>query len=293
MAKIGKFSSAAGEARFRAAYDAVAARWPVPSTEHEVPTSFGSTYVRKSGRGSGAPIALLPGIGGNGQVWYPFVEELARDHVVLTPDVIGWAGRCEQTAPVRDTADIARWFADTLDGLGVERVHLAGNSLGAWLAGAVAVHRSDRLASLTLLEPSAGVFARPRLGLLAKFIVSGINPTPERMRQFNRWLMPRYEMDDAGIELAGAIAKFRMAMPWDRTFTDAQLAAIAAPTLVLFGAETVVADPEFGAARAREGIARAQAEIMPGVGHDLLWANPEQVIPRFLAFVESHEQARA
>ncbi|MFC3962431.1 alpha/beta fold hydrolase [Nocardia jiangsuensis] len=292
MARIGRFSSAASEARFRAAYAAVAARWPVPSTEHQVPTAFGSTYVRKSGAGDGAPIVLLPGIGGNGQVWYPFIEELARDHVVYTPDVIGWAGRCVQTAPVRDTADIAAWFTEVLDGLGVGRVHLAGNSLGAWLAGAVAVHRSDRLASLTLLEPSASTFARPRLGLLAKFIVSGVNPTPERMRKLNRWLMPRYVMDDASIELAGAITKFRMAMPWDRTFTDAQLAAIDAPTLVLFGAETIVADPESGAARAREGIARAQAEIMPGVGHDLLWANPEQVVPRFLAFVESHEQAR-
>lgn len=293
MAKIGGFKNAAGEQRFLAAYEALAARWPVPSTEREVPSSFGSVSVRESGAGEGAPIVLLPGIGGNGQVWYPFIGELARDHVVYTPDVIGWAGRYPQTAPVRDTADIAAWFVEVLDGLGVRRVHLAGNSFGAWLACAVAVHRSDRLASLTLLEPSAATFARPRLGLLAKFIVSGLNPTPERMRKFNRWLMPRYVMDGASLELAAAITTFRMGLPWDRPFTDEQLAAIDAPTLVLFGAETVVADPEVGAARARAGIAGAQAEIMPDIGHDLLWANPEQVVPRFLAFVESHEQARA
>ncbi|WP_063126194.1 alpha/beta fold hydrolase [Nocardia fusca] len=293
MPRIGQFTSAEAKTAFLRAYDAVAAKWPVPSTNIDVETAFGTTRVRKSGAGDGAPIVLLPGIGGNGQVWFRFVEELARDRVVYTPDVIGWAGCCVQTAPLRDTGDIAQWMADVLDGLGEDRVHLAGNSLGAWLAGAIAVHRCDRLASLTMLEPSAATFAKPRPGLLFKFIMAGARPTPERMRKFNRWLMPGYEMTDEEFELATAIRKFRAAMPWDRPFTDEQLAAITVPALVLFGAETVVSDPERGAARARTHMPAAETGIYPGVGHDLLWANPGQIIPRFLAFVADHDQLRA
>ncbi|MFJ1455310.1 alpha/beta fold hydrolase [Nocardia sp. N2S4-5] len=293
MPKIGRFTSAEAEAAFRHAYDVVAAKWPVPSTSADVETSFGTTRVRSSGSGPGAPIVLLPGIGGNGQVWFRFIEELARDRVVYTPDVIGWAGRCVQTAPLRTAEDVATWMGEVLDGLGADRVHLAGNSLGAWLAGAVAVYRSDRLASLTMLEPSASTFAKPRARLLLKFIAAGIRPNAERMRKFNKWLVPGFDMTEDEYALAVAALKFRPAMPWDRPFTDEQLAAITVPTLVLFGADTVVSDPDRGAARVRRHITRSDVEIYPGIGHDLLWANPEQVLPRLLDFAGNHDPLRA
>ncbi|MBF6257218.1 alpha/beta hydrolase [Nocardia farcinica] len=293
MPKLGKFTSEEAKVSFLRAYDAVAVKWPVPSTQIDVETSFGTTRVRKSGNGAGAPIVLLPGIGGNGQVWWRFIAELSRGRVVYTPDVIGWAGHCTQTAPLRDTEDIATWMAETLDGLGVDRVHLAGNSLGAWLATAIAVHRSDRLATLTMLEPSASTFAKPRPSLLFRFLMAGMRPTPERMRKFNNWLMPGFELDDEEFALARATTKFRPGMPWDRPFTDEQLALITVPTLVLFGAETVVNDLEHTADRARRQIRSAEVEIYPGVGHDLLWANPEQIIPRYLTFVGNHDQIHA
>ncbi|MFD3508486.1 alpha/beta fold hydrolase [Nocardia sp. NPDC058666] len=293
MPKIGRFTSEEAKATFLSVYDAIAAKWPVPSTTVDVETSFGTTRVRKSGKGEGAPIMLLPGIGGNGLVWSRFIKDLARDHVVYTPDVMGWAGKCVQTAPLRDAEDIAKWMGEVIVGLGEDRVHLVGNSLGSWLAGATGVYRSERLASLTLFEPSAATFAKPRWSLLFKFITAGMRPTPEKMRKFTKWLMPGYEPTDE--EFAGAMAtmKFRMATPWDRPFTDDQLAAITVPTLVLFGAETVVSDPELGAARARNHIPQAEVQIYPGIGHDLLWANPDQVIPRILRFTDSHDPVRA
>ncbi|MGY1984442.1 alpha/beta fold hydrolase [Nocardia gipuzkoensis] len=82
-------------------------------------------------------------------------------------------------------------------------------------------------------------------------------------------------------------------MPWDRPFTDEQLSAIMMATLVLFGADSVVSDPPLGAARVRDHMPSAEAEIYPGIGHDLLWANPKQIVPRFLDFVTHHDQVRA
>lgn len=287
MPKIGRFTSAEAKADFFRAYDTVAARWPVPSVDIDVETPFGTTRVRKSGVAEGAPIVLLPGIGGNGMVWHRFIGELSRDRVVYTPDVIGWAGRCEQTAPLRDAEDIATWLVAVLDGLGADRVHLAGNSYGAWLAGVVAVYHSERLASLTMIEPSGATFARPRVGLLVKFLMAGMRPTPERMRKLTKWLMPGLEHTDEEFAVAMATTKFRSGVPWDRPFTDEQLAAIAAPSLILYGAETIVSDPGHGAARAHACIPSVEVETYPGVGHDLLWANPDQVIPRFMKFIDS------
>lgn len=92
--------------------------------------------------------------------------------------------------------------------------------------------------------------------------------------------------------MATAALEFRTGMPWDRTLTDEQMAAIAAPLLVLLGAETVVNDPEREAARVRKLIPTADVEIYPGGGHDLLWVNPEQIVPRFLAFLDENDSVR-
>ncbi|MFI5714285.1 alpha/beta fold hydrolase [Nocardia sp. NPDC051750] len=292
MPKIGRFTSDEAKTNFLRIYDAWAQQWPVPSTDLDVETSFGTTRVRKSGTGKGEPVLLLPGTSGNGLVWQRFIEDFARERVVYTPDVIGWPGRCVQTAPVRDGADVAKWVIETLDGLGVDRVHLAGNSLGAWMAIMVGVYHSDRLASLTMFEPGGATFARPSWRLLLRFLLAGMRPTPERMRKLNAWLTPRAQLTEDEFAMVMASLKFRTGMPWDRVLTDEELAAITAPVLVLFGAETVVNDPELGAARARKHIPSADVEIYPGIGHDLLWANQEDVIPRFLEFAEIHDKIR-
>ncbi|MER7454473.1 alpha/beta fold hydrolase [Nocardia beijingensis] len=87
-------------------------------------------FARRRVRTQRVPAAHESGISGNGQVWHRFIEELSRDHLVYTPDVMSWPGHCEQTAPLRDGADVAKWLVEVLDGLGVHRVHLAGNFVG-------------------------------------------------------------------------------------------------------------------------------------------------------------------
>ncbi|MEU2087609.1 alpha/beta fold hydrolase [Nocardia beijingensis] len=293
MPKIGRFTSDEARETFLRAYDVLAEKWPVPSSRHSVETSFGTTAVRASGTGPGAPILLLPGISGNGQVWHRFIEELSRDHLVYTPDVMGWPGHCEQTAPLRDGADVAKWLVEVLDGLGVHRVHLAGNSVGSWIAILVAAVHPERLATLTMFEPGGATFVKPRWRVLLRFLLAGIRPTPERMRKFNKWLNPGTELSDDEFAMVMACLKFRTGMPWEQPLTDEQLAAITAPMLVLFGAETVANDLELVTARIREHIPSAAIEIYAGVGHDVPWANPDQAIPRFLDFVGEHDQVRA
>ncbi|MBL1078875.1 alpha/beta fold hydrolase [Nocardia sp. 2] len=298
MPGIGRFTSDEAKVAFLRAYDAAAAQWPVPSTDLDIETSFGTTRVRRSGSGDGTPILLLPGLSGNGLMWWPLIEELTRDRVVYTPDVIGWAGRSEQTAPVRDEDDIATWVIELLDALGLDRVHLAGTSVGSWLAIVVGARHSERLASLSMLEPGGATFTKPRWRVLLKFLaagtMAGIRPSRERMEKFTNWLAPG-SMDaftDLDWTMLLAAFKFRMALPWERPLTDAQLAAVTAPLLVLFGANTVANDPEVGAKRVREHIPSAEIEIYPGVGHELVTAKRDIVIPRFLAFADKHEPVR-
>ncbi|WP_067865055.1 alpha/beta fold hydrolase [Nocardia shimofusensis] len=291
MPKLGHFTDETEKATFLRAYDAVAARWPVPSTDLDIATSFGTTRVRKSGAGAGTPLLLLPGIGGNAMFWEPFIEELARDRVVYTSDVLGWAGRGEQTAPIRDESDIAEWGTQLITGLGVERVHLAGYSAGAWLVTVIGAAGDDRLAGISLLEPSPATFARPPWKVLRKFLFAGFRPSRAKLEKLNQWLSPTIRPTEEEWALTLSALAFRPGMPWARPLPAERFAAIAAPLLVLFGAESVVHDAESVANLVRQRVPSAEIEIYPGVGHDLIWAIPERVIPRLLEFVDSHDPA--
>ncbi|WP_405493523.1 alpha/beta fold hydrolase [Nocardia sp. NBC_00511] len=291
--KIGRFKNAQAEADYLSSYDAIATKWPVPVTELDVETSFGTTRVQKSGDAAGTPIVMLPGMPGNGLFWMPFIEELSRDHTVYTIDPLGWAGRSRQRAPIRTQADIARWLVEVFDGLDAKRVHLAGYSGGSWLSLVCGAHYSERLASLTMLEPDAASFIKPQWKVLFKFMAGGINPTRPRMAKLLDWLTPGVELDEDHWAMVLAALKYRMTLPWSRLLTEDQFAKVTAPLMVLFGARTVANDARAASARARELFPKADIEVYPGVGHEMLWAIPDQVLPRFLAFVDKHDHVTA
>ena len=108
-----------------------------------------SLQVRTAGQGT--PLLFLHGAGAGGR-WLAFQEALARRFAVLAPTHPGHGG-----APAADwieeVGDLAFLYLDSLDTLGVERVHLVGASLGGWIAAEMAVMASARLRSLVLIDP--------------------------------------------------------------------------------------------------------------------------------------------
>ena len=108
-------------------------------------------------RGEGPPLLLLHGLGGTRIVWDPVIEILAAQREVLAPDMPGFGASDPLTEPasaVNLAAAVARFCAEQ----GFERPHVAGNSLGAWVALEMA--KQDNAASVTGLSP-AGLWGRP------------------------------------------------------------------------------------------------------------------------------------
>ncbi|WP_051637515.1 alpha/beta fold hydrolase [Rhodococcus sp. UNC363MFTsu5.1] len=290
MPKIGRFKNDASHEAHDRAYQAMEALWPIPSTQLDVPTSFGSTHVRRSGSGDKTPIVLLHSVGANSLQWHFVVEDLSRDRVVYALDTIGTAGRSVQTAPLTSESDFATWIGDVLNELGLDRVHLVGYSHGAWHAVLMALHAPERLESVTLIEPG-GVFDKPSWGVLFKMIRFGMRRTDENMRKMNEWMTPGYDIPESQFVCAKEALNYRPGIGWARVLKDAEVRSIAVPVLVIYGAETIVATPELAAARVAELLPRAEIQVYPGTGHGILGQIPDRVIPRILQFIQNNDHS--
>jgi pimeloyl-ACP methyl ester carboxylesterase len=112
-------------------------------------------------RGQGPPLVLLHGIGHRWQAWEPVMERLAAEREVIAVDLPGFGGSPPLPVGTPYTVDASlELLVKLLAEFGLERPHIAGNSLG----GLFALEAADRglVASATALSP-AGFFTAPEL----------------------------------------------------------------------------------------------------------------------------------
>src|ERR1700734_1640218 len=88
------------------------------------------------------PLVFLHGAGGH-TGWMGFLDELARDFSVYAPEHPGF-GRSDDPPWLDEVGDLAYFYLDFLEALGLDRVHLIGTSLGGWIAAAAAGGKQNR-----------------------------------------------------------------------------------------------------------------------------------------------------
>ena len=88
--------------------------------------------------GEGEPLVLLHPLGAELVVWEPVMPLLAPSRDVIAPDMPGFGRSSELPEDEEATpAALARAVATLMDELGIESAHVAGVSLGGWVATAV------------------------------------------------------------------------------------------------------------------------------------------------------------
>jgi pimeloyl-ACP methyl ester carboxylesterase len=111
-----------------------------------------ATRVTHRECGSGPPLLFLHGAGGTGTV-LPWVQRFAATHRVLVPDHPSF-GESSDAPWLDNIHDLAYYYLDYCDALGLRDVHLVGTSLGGWLALELAVREPARFAAITLIGAS-------------------------------------------------------------------------------------------------------------------------------------------
>ena len=104
--------------------------------------------------GSGPTLLFLHGAGGI-PGWMPYLDTLSDSFDVVAPDHPTF-GLSDDAEWLSDMGDMAYFYLDFIKQLGLENVHVVGQSLGGWIALEVAVRSTQSMASLTLVG-SAGI----------------------------------------------------------------------------------------------------------------------------------------
>ncbi|MEU4227410.1 alpha/beta fold hydrolase [Nonomuraea sp. NPDC026600] len=112
-------------------------------------------------RGTGAPLILIHGIGHHWQAWLPVMDRLAASRTVIAIDLPGFGVSPGLPDAIPYTAES---LADAVESfcalLGVRDPHVAGNSLGGYIALELASR--GVVTTATALSP-AGFWTRPEL----------------------------------------------------------------------------------------------------------------------------------
>ncbi len=268
-------------------YEAILAKWQIPYETLDVPTSFGITHVNACGKKANPPMILLPGFGANSTMWFPNVAALSTHFRVFALDIIGQPGKSipNQNLTASNCVD---WIAEVMDGMGLEKAHLVGVSLGAWLALAFAIHKQERMDHLVLIDPAASFEKMSAAFVWHSLIPIMVHPTRHALIRYFRWMTRGYVVDkDWGELMVMGILNTRPRVPIRATvFSEEELHRMQSPTLLLIGEHSVIYDPERVYRRASRLIPTIKAEIIPNAAHSLHAEESEIVNSRIIQFCQ-------
>jgi pimeloyl-ACP methyl ester carboxylesterase len=242
--------------------------------------------------GSGEPLVLLHGVTHRRQIWYPVLDDLVDTREVFLVDLPGHG----QSPPfalgglsVKDA--LRREFEEFLREVGLDRPHVAGNSLG----GLVALHAgvNGHARSVTALSPAGfwrdeADFAYTRrffLGLLA--LADRLGPGAERAarnRMVRQVVYSSLMAHPARVPIdhvIGDVRAFMYARPTLRTMLAAaepftEVVPRDVPVTVAWAGRDLVL-PRWQAETARRRLPQAGHVMLRGVGHVPMFDNPRLV----------------
>lgn len=247
-------------------------------------------YARK---GSGDPLVFIHGLGSAATIWHSLTAPLAKDFDTISVDLPGH-GQSDLPEGIDVTPEaLADYVIETLDHLQIKTFHLAGNSLGGWVALELAAKYPTRVRSLVGFAP-AGLWLTPFTSkypgtALPRFVAKityPITPLILRSKQVRKIafanISPKAKQLDftSCLDASRAIAKSPGYYPaWNgmlhRRFDKKIPPSI--PVAIIFG-DTDKTLPAHTSQERSLAPAQSNWQIWPECGHAPMWDQREQSI---------------
>lgn len=272
---------------------------------------------RTAGDADNPAILLIHGIGDNSSTWLPVMPMLARNHLVLAPDLLGH-GLSDKPRGDYSTGGFANGMRDLLAVLGIDRVTLVGHSLGGGVAfqfayqypeyvervvlvGSGGVGRQVSVALRAASVPGASLaigalrlpgmkyYTSVALKLLALLDTDMGVDAPDLIRVVEA--LPDLESRQAFIRTLRSVVDWhgQVVTALDRSYLASGL-----PVMLVWGSRDAVLSVKHGAL-AHELIPGSRYEVFEGAGHFPFHADPDRFVKllnNFIATTEPPQYAR-
>ena len=246
-------------------------------------------------------IILLHGYARSSKFWYAWPPYLSRFYKVVRPDLrgLGQSGKDFDPHTGISVATYVDDFKDLLDHLGVDSVHLCGESSAGTLGLALAAECPDRVRTLTVIgapvimtnedKGSALGGFQDRIEALRKMGARGWLEASHAGRRFPADADPRmlaWTLDEmAKSDLEVQIAMFRWISNADAT---PYLERIVAPVLGLYSAGGVITNNEqLDVLRSR--VKNIRIVQIPSRSHSIQVTDPATCARQVLFFIAQHD----
>jgi pimeloyl-ACP methyl ester carboxylesterase len=257
--------------------------------------------------GSGAPLVLIHGIGHTWRGWRPMLPLLEERFDVLAVDLPGF-GHSDPFPPGIDSTPeaLADAVEDEMARAGFDQAHIAGNSLGGWIALELA--RRGRAETVTAISPAGLQHGRERAwgaNILRWMRWMGRNAPPPRALRENpagrvlaagpsyarAWNINPADLAEE-LELFCSCPGFDATLPHTFHAQPRGLTTLDVPVLILWGTLDLILLPRQGR-RFERLIPGSELRYIPGIGHTPMPDAPEELTEAITEFALERPRERA
>lgn len=286
--------------------DELKARYASPASQFlEVSPGF-FVHVRDEGLRNAPALFLVHGSNASLHTWEPWVERLKSKYRIVSLDLQGHG----LTGPIPSACYTPQCMAETVEAvrakLGIERIAIAGNSMGGSVSIAYALAHPDRVAALILVDSSGAPVKRdgpPPLGFriaqtpVLRDLGAVITPKSVIGETLEKSVSVKSVASDAAItrywELLRAPGNREATMQRFAGYGPSKLTPESfaplkgTPVLILWGAEDALI-PVQSADWFKAALPQAEVLVYPKIGHIPQEETPDRSAADVEAFLAAH-----
>lgn len=257
--------------------------------------------LHRRAEGTGPPVVLLHGLGGDHAVWAGLVAGLAADHRVLAPDLRGHGRSPAPEGSKFSFAELAADLSALLDAEGIASAHVVGLSAGGFLALQYALDSPARCRSLVLIGSASHCDAHTRAvaqNWADTYRDEGFDGYALRLLKdlfYPDWTESHFDRVDGlreelrGRDLRGAVAWGLAVRSFD---VRGRVGRLRLPVLVIQGMDDQVVDAAHGRLL-RQSIPGAELRLFAQTGHLVPIERPAETLDALRTFFRRVESAPA